>query len=476
MQILEVNHVQPGQSFPHPLFHRSGRKLLGAQTVVTVQHLEALRRTGVGELFVAPNAQEVLEFANSVADLVPTNQMHIGQTVTTDLMTPDGVVIIQQNEQIEEHHLAALRDSQTHFLIPRASADTDVVRSVLAELAQIVRQRTEATIRRGEYLRAPESRDPLKNSLPNVSSQETLNRNAIQLLRGRLTSRLQPVYGLLETGKNPGMDALDGVTNDLLDLMRSESRQFSQLALMTQRRSDYLPDHAISVAVLAMAIATQMGLSLAHVKEVILGALLFDVGMLMVPKRVRVGTGALCESDRLGVREHPVLSLCMMEQMTALSPIPRIIAFQHHERSNGSGYPKASKGNQISDFAQIIAVADNFAAATNPRSYKSSKLPYAAMEELILLAHRGLLEVQPIKALLAAIGLFPVGSHVLLSNHQHAEVVGANPIRIDRPLVIPDNSSQVSEAGAVMIDLGEPKYASLKIIKAVPPLLSTRQA
>ncbi|MEI8198263.1 MAG: HD domain-containing phosphohydrolase, partial [Phycisphaerae bacterium] len=413
MQILEVNHLQPGQSFPHPLFHRSGRKLLGAQTLVTAQHIEALRRTGVGELYLAPNAQEVLEFANSKTELVPTNQMRLGQLAATDLMTPDGVVMIQQNELIEEHHLTALRDSQTHFLIPRGTADTEAVRALLADLTSIVRRRTEATIRRGEYLRAPESRDPLKDSLPIVTSQETLNRNAVQLLRGRLSSRLQPVYGMLETGKNPGMDALDGVTNDLLDLMRSESRQFSQLALMTQRRSDYLPDHAISVAVLAMAIATQMGLSLAHVKEVILGALMFDVGMLMVPKRIRVSTGALCETDRLGVREHPLLSLCMMEQMTALSPIPRIIAYQHHERSNGSGYPSCSKGNQISDFAQIIAVADIFAAATNPRSYKSSKLPYTAMEELILMAHRGLLDVQPIKALLAAIGLFPVGSHVL---------------------------------------------------------------
>ena len=217
-----------------------------------------------------------------------------------------------------------------------------------------------------------------------------------------------------------------------------------------------------------------MNLSLAYVREVIMGALLFDVGMLMIPKRVRGGSGALIESDRERIQQHPIYSLTMMEQIPGLSPIPRMMGYQHHERLNGTGYPQHTQGPSISEFARIISVADIFAASTNPRSYKSSKLPYAAMEELVHLAHRALLDVRAVKALLSAIGLFPIGSYILLSNNMNAEVIGANENRIDRPLVTPLNPAGLPSG--TLVDLSDPQYSHIKIVKAIPAPTRTEAA
>ena len=475
MQIFDVAQLKAGSTYPQPLFHASGRKLLAANVQLSQQHIDALVRSAVKQVFMAENVKPVLEFAETPTKLVPIMELEIGATAETDFLTPDGVVIIQQNEQIEDHHIVAMKDSGIDFVISRPTADLEAVVSMLNDLSRVVIGRVDSLIRRGEYLRAPESRDPFIATIQVPEMVEILNINAIQLLRRRLSSRLQPVYGMLETGKQPNHQVLLDIAEDLLALMRSEPRQFSQLALMTSKRDDYLPDHAISVAVLSMAIAAHMGLSQEMVREVILGALLFDVGMLVVPKRIRSSSGLLSEPDKKRVQQHPIYSLSMMDMLPGLSPIPRLMGYQHHERLNGGGYPAGVQSPTLSDFGRIVAAADVFAATTNPRLYKSQKLPYGAMEELVHMAHKGLLDPRVVKALLAAIGLFPVGSFVLLSNNMTAQVVGATATRIDRPLIRPVVPGG-NPASSPLVDLSSPQYSHIKIVRSVPAPTVVAQA
>lgn len=468
MQILDVSSLKPGAAYPEPLFHISGRKLLAANTKLTTLHLEALVRSSITQVYLAPSAEPVLALAQTQLRQIPVGELQLGMVADTDLLTPDGMVIIQQHEQVEEHHIAALRDSGIPCVFARPPVDIESLRNQMHEMLRVVSNRIDGQIRRGEYLRTPEARDPFIREIAHSGGGdgEQLSGNAIQLLRRRLTARLQPLYGKLETGRSPDEKPLNEIADDLMDLMKSQPRQFTQLVTMTSRREDYLPDHAISVAVLAMAVAAHMQLARDMVRQVILGALLFDVGMLMVPKRIRVSSGTLSEADREKVHSHPLYSVAMMEQITGLTQIPRLIGYQHHERLNGQGYPAAAAAASISDFARIVAAADVFAASVNPRSYKSAKLPYNAMEEVVIMAHRGLLDTRVVKALLSAVGLFPVGSYVMLSNQTAAQVVGADPAKIDRPLV------RVLKNGLAygpVLDLTAPKYGHLKVVKAVPP-------
>jgi HD-GYP domain-containing protein (c-di-GMP phosphodiesterase class II) len=464
MQILEVASLKLGAAFPEPLFHKTGRKLLAARTTLTQLHVDALLRSGITLVYEATSAAEVLEHVNARLNTVNVADLAVGMTAEADLMTPDGVVMIQLNEQVEEHHIAALRDSGIVYLFAKPPADVDEVRKSLEDMARVVTNRLEGLIRRGEYLQAPESRDPFLKEVGSGAG-DVLNLNGVHLMRRRLSARLQPLYGMLETGRSPAHEPLEEIARDLMDLMKSEPRQFSQLAMMTPRKEDYLPDHAISVAVLSMAIAAHLQLAKDMITQVILGALLFDVGMLMVPKRIRQSSGTLTDADRQRVRAHPIYSVTMMEQIPGITPIPRLMGYQHHERLSGGGYPVGAPVANVSDFARIVAVADVFAASTNPRSYKSAKLPYNAMEELVIMAHKGLLDTRVVKALLSAIGLFPVGSFVALSNGDTAQVVGANAARIDRPVL---RLMAGGEEGGPVMDLLDEKYGGYRIVKAIP--------
>jgi HD-GYP domain-containing protein (c-di-GMP phosphodiesterase class II) len=466
MQILDVANLKSGRSFSQPLFHSSGRKLLSAKAVLTQEHIDAMARSGIKQVFMAESARPVVEFGSKTATMVAVASLVLNSVAETDLLSPDGVVVIQQNEQVEEHHLVALRDSQIEFLIARPAADIDSVRGSLDVLSHVVVARMQNLIDRGEFTRAPESRAAFINGIRIPPSVEPLDINVLQAFRKKLALKLQPVFGMLETGNQPSLRVLQEITDELLKFMRSEPRQFPQLALMTVRREDHLPDHAISVAVLSMAIATQMKLALDTIREVVMGALLCDVGMLAIPKRIRASSSQLTHGERQRMQQHPIYSLTMLELVPGLSPIARLMALQHHERLNGGGYPQSALGPAISDYARIAAVADIFAASTNPRAYKSQKLPYMSVEELVLMAHKGILDTRVVKAFLAAIGIFPVSSFVILSDNTAAQIVGTNA-KIDRPLVRPVPSGGSVKALPIL-DLSAPQHAHLKIVRAIP--------
>jgi HD-GYP domain-containing protein (c-di-GMP phosphodiesterase class II) len=233
------------------------------------------------------------------------------------------------------------------------------------------------------------------------------------------------------------VDQLDPVLSDLLDRLGRHPTRFTQLALLCPRREDYLPDHAYTVAVLAMAIAHQLHWPDDEIRQLGQAGLLFDLGMLLVPERIRTGACQLTDVDRARVRRHPIFTLTMLEVVGDTPIMVRLAALQHQERENGSGYPQGKRREGICDLARVLAVADSFAAATEPRHYRRPKLPYIAMEETLRAASLLVLWKPAVRALVQAAGLFPVGSYLKLSDGRNASVIAANAKQVDRPTVQP---------------------------------------
>src|SRR5690606_28994567 len=163
----------------------------------------------------------------------------------------------------------------------------------------------------------------------------------------------------------------------------------------------------------------------------------YDLGMLLVPERIRTGAQQLTEIDRGRVQRHPVFTLAMLEMVEGVPLIVRVASYQHHERENGSGYPRGARREQGCAYARVLAVADSFAAATEPRSYRKPKLPYIAMEETLRSTATMVFWKPASRALVQAAGLFPVGSYVKLSDSSNAHVIAANAKALDRPTVQP---------------------------------------
>lgn len=140
--------------------------------------------------------------------------------------------------------------------------------------------------------------------------------------------------------------------------------------------------HAGRVALLAVAVAQQLELPLAQVREVYLAGLVHDLGKIFVPCQVRRKPTALTAREWGQMQRHPVYSARLTRLLPGLSRPVRRAARHHHERWDGTGYPARLSGETIPLLARILAVCDVYDALSSPRPYKQAWEPEAVAREL----------------------------------------------------------------------------------------------
>ncbi len=258
------------------------------------------------------------------------------------------------------------------------------------------------------------------------------------------------------------------IVDEMLRFLCAAPTRFSALAFLHVRDADYLPSHAVASAILAMSIAARLGHDEPHVRLIAYAALFCDVGMASLSPDLLLSDRPLDEVSLNRVRRHPAISVAMLSATTSLDDRALCVIYQHHERDNGSGYPRALRAGAIHDLAKVLAVADVFAAATAHRPYRLAQhRPADGLAEAVRLANAGVLDRAATLALLESVGRYPVGSYVRLTTGERALVVASNPDRFDLPLVQPlgDNAAP---AGA-LIDLALPTPRAASIVGPAEP-------
>ncbi len=153
------------------------------------------------------------------------------------------------------------------------------------------------------------------------------------------------------------------------------------LAVTTEKRDQYTSGHQHRVATLACEIAREMGLSEKTIDDIKIAGTLHDIGKLYVPLDILSQPGRLTDIEYLFIKTHPAAGYDILKSIPFDAPIAEII-LQHHERMDGSGYPRGLAGEQILLPARIIAVADVFEAMASHRPYRASLGIDKAMEEI----------------------------------------------------------------------------------------------
>ncbi len=172
------------------------------------------------------------------------------------------------------------------------------------------------------------------------------------------------------------------------DLVRSHAKletvftgTVKALAVMTEKRDQYTAGHQQRVASLAEAIAREMGMGEDAVGEINIAATLHDIGKLYVPLDILSQTGKLTDIEYLFIKTHPAAGYDILKSIPFDAPIAEII-LQHHERMDGSGYPRGLSGDEILIEARIIAVADVVEAMVSHRPYRPAMGIDQALEEI----------------------------------------------------------------------------------------------
>lgn len=271
------------------------------------------------------------------------------------------------------------------------------------------------------------------------------------------------LYGRLARGEVASSSLIRSIVGSFMDTFMKDRNLLVNLAAHPCQGPDYLYDHSLKLCLLSLSLASTAGYSRSQAVDIAQGALLADVGMMLVPEAVRAKRGKLTESDQREIQKHPLLGLALLEPVHGLSEASLLIPLQHHERLSGTGYPDKRSGSHVSGASRIVGIADVFTALINKRHYREALHPYDAMVAILAMGGQGLLDGEQIRNFLRTLSIFPLGSLVRLSSGRIAKVVAPNPVEFTKPLV----SILTTESGAPLapsairqLDLAKPPAGS----------------
>jgi len=247
------------------------------------------------------------------------------------------------------------------------------------------------------------------------------------------------VVNSLRMGRSANVKKVKRAVQAIVDqVLNNES---SLMGLTTIRDYDeYTFTHSVNVCIFSVALGRKLGLSKLQLYDLGMAALFHDVGKARVPIEVLNKDSGLSEEEWRIMQAHPWLGVLTLFGLRGYGEIPyrgMIAAYEHHMKIDLTGYPKSIRSRELSIFSKVIAVADGFDAATTRRAYQTTPIqPDQVLKEMWTNPRRGLDPVI-VKAFINLIGIYPVGTCVILDTYEIGIVHAANPdtAHVHRPVV-----------------------------------------
>lgn len=198
----------------------------------------------------------------------------------------------------------------------------------------------------------------------------------------------------------------------------------------------FLVRHNVRTAIFSIIIGFQLKLSFPRLIDLGTTALLHEIGQLRLPPNLYMKDGVLSPAERAKVQTHTALGYSIVKE-AGFPPDIQMGILDHHEREDGSGYPRKLTSERISTYGKIIGVACPFAAMGEPRNFKKPvgtyKTPYDSVLEMLKDKRR--YNASVLQALLLGVSLYPIGSFVILSNRKIGQVVDVVASDLENPII-----------------------------------------
>ncbi|MEX2459719.1 MAG: HD-GYP domain-containing protein [Paenibacillaceae bacterium] len=201
-----------------------------------------------------------------------------------------------------------------------------------------------------------------------------------------------------------------------------------------QVKDDYTYHHNIGVSIIAMMIGKWMQLSAQDLSILSVSAFLHDIGKLKVPKEILNKAGKLTETEFTMMKMHTMYGYEMIKNTVDCSHRHALVALQHHEREDGSGYPLGLKGDKLDILSKIVAVADVFHAMTSKRVYHDA-IPFHQVLQKMQQNAFGKLDPTITTLFMEKIMSTSIGNETILTDGRRAKIVMINPSSQMKPLV-----------------------------------------
>lgn len=238
----------------------------------------------------------------------------------------------------------------------------------------------------------------------------------------------------LRIGRMLDMNQARNTVDEVVDsLLRNDDALIWLTKLKNQ--DEYTAEHSLNVCILSAAFARHLGHSEEEIRKIGLAGLLHDIGKAKIPIEILNKPGPLDDDERAQVRQHPSLGRSLLMTSVTVEHSAIDVAYSHHERVDGTGYPRALQAYQIPYYAKLVAIVDTYDAITSNRTYDTGRASMAALE-IIYNSRDSHFDADLTVEFIRCIGVYPPGSIVVLNNGEVGVVIESNQDSKLRPKIV----------------------------------------
>ncbi len=385
---------------------------------------------------------------------ISVHALRPGMRLTQDIYDQDGALLLSSGAELTQRFIDLLAKRQIH--------------SVVLMGVDRTRRMHGAFLRKLDALglRKDEPGDRIPTGDRNLEPEDLAGeaQRGLEAHR-RVSGQVAHVASELRDSRSVGLGEVNEAVEDFVGRYMIDRDLLATVLALQESSDEYLFDHSVNVSLLCMILGIHLGLTRDQVMEVGLGALLADIGMLRVPLSIRLAPRTLTALEMEEVRRHPLHTLDCLQSIRSVSAHVAVVGYQGHERCNGSGYPRRRRAIFLHQYARIYGVADTYCAMTHARPYRPAQLPYRATETILVGTSQGVFDRDVVRALLDAVGLFPIGSTVELLDGRRARVIRSTPGLHTKPVVMLLREDNTPSGN--VIDLATER--DTRVVTALPP-------
>lgn len=233
---------------------------------------------------------------------------------------------------------------------------------------------------------------------------------------------------------------LADIRQDILPVIHEASTESTLYELFTslQAKDDYTYRHNIAVGTFSGLLGSWLGMERQELLQLTTAALLHDVGKMLVAEDILHKPGKLTDEEFEEMKRHTVYGYEILKETTGITHRQALVALQHHERMDGSGYPQGLTGSQIDLFSRIVAVADVFHAMTSIRVYRDASPFYQVLAQMGNDSF-GVLDPQITNIFIQKLMSTLIGQQVTLTDGRQGTILLVNQHDPIRPLIKTDD-------------------------------------
>ncbi len=269
----------------------------------------------------------------------------------------------------------------------------------------------------------------------NAKTAEAVNKfDVVKEIYNEYQSYINSVYTRFATHRELKYTDIYDVVKDLCIFINQNRRYILRVTpTMDPDSKDFLVFHSMRSTVFAIIIGIQLKIPLSKLTEIGVACVLHEIGMIKLPPQYYMTNRILTPAEKKTIYTHPLLSYDIVKSFDFPLSVG-LAVLEHHEKEDGSGYPRKLEGKDISLYAKIISIACSFEAITAPRHHRSAQSSHEAMVEMLKNTGKQYDETV-IKALLYSMSLFPIGSYVYLADGRIGLIADTNPEDPKNPIV-----------------------------------------